>query len=112
MNIRATTLSLCLLWAHANHTFAWENTDVQASQVVKSFMQDDLGCAITNDGKPYYVGELGELWLFPSDHLPIGASLDNFHIAFWNILNKNYLFHIEKSISFCTVTHSWRSKFA
>lgn len=51
----------------------------------------------TKDYQPYYVGELGKAWQFPSDHLPIGATLDNFHIAFWNILNKNYLFHIEEN---------------
>lgn len=44
--------------------------------------------------QPYYVGDVGEAWEFPSDHLAIGATLDDFHIAFWNILNKEYLFHI------------------
>lgn len=47
--------------------------------------------------KAYFVGELGSSWQFPSDHLPIGATLGDFHIAFWNILNKSYLFHIEKN---------------
>jgi hypothetical protein len=43
----------------------------------------------------YAVGELGEAWQFPSDHLPIGVTLGSFHIAFWNNLNKDYLGHIE-----------------
>jgi hypothetical protein len=47
------------------------------------------------DTEAYYVGEMGSAWQFPSDHLPIGATVDHFHIAFWNILNKNYLHHIE-----------------
>lgn len=47
--------------------------------------------------EPYAVGELGKAWQFPSDHLPVGATLGNFHIAFWNILNKNFLFHIEEN---------------
>lgn len=47
--------------------------------------------------QPYEVGEIGEAWQFPSDHLPIGATIGNFHIAFWNILNKNYLGHIEEN---------------
>jgi hypothetical protein len=47
--------------------------------------------------KPYFVGELGVRWQFPSDHFPRGATLGNFHIAFWNILNKNYLGHIEQN---------------
>lgn len=46
---------------------------------------------------PYFVGELGTAWEFPSDHLPIGATVGNFHISFWNILNKNYLGHIEEN---------------
>lgn len=45
----------------------------------------------------YFVGELGANWQFPSDHLPRGATLGNFHIAFWNVLNKDYLFHIENN---------------
>jgi hypothetical protein len=47
--------------------------------------------------QPYFVGELGASWQFPSDHLPRGATIENFHIAFWNILNKNYLGHIEEN---------------
>ena len=43
---------------------------------------------------PYFVGELGGQWQFPSDHLPRGMSVGNLHIAFWNVLNKNYLSHI------------------
>lgn len=45
--------------------------------------------------QPYFVGELGPAWEFPSDHLPIGLTLGSFHIAFWNNLNKDYLGHIE-----------------
>jgi hypothetical protein len=45
----------------------------------------------------YFVGEFGERWQFPSDHLPRGATIGHFHIAFWNILNKDYLHHIEKN---------------
>lgn len=47
--------------------------------------------------EPYYVGEVGASWEFPSDHLPRGATVGNFHIAFWNILYKDYLFHIEEN---------------
>lgn len=47
--------------------------------------------------RSYYVGELGTAWEFPSDHLPIGLNLEHFNIAFWNILNKNYLHHIESN---------------
>lgn len=44
--------------------------------------------------KSYLVGELGEAWEYPSDHLPRGMSIDGTHIVFWNILNKRYLGHI------------------
>lgn len=46
---------------------------------------------------PYFVGEIGSEWQFPSDHLPRGVSVGNLHFAFWNILNKNYLGHIESN---------------
>jgi hypothetical protein len=39
----------------------------------------------------HFVGEIGQKWLFPSDHLPIGATIDNFHIATWNVLNTKYI---------------------
>lgn len=45
----------------------------------------------------YFVGKLGARWQFPSDHLPRGLTVGNFHIVFWNILNKNYLGHIEEN---------------
>jgi hypothetical protein len=47
--------------------------------------------------KSYYVGELGTAWQFPSDHLPVGASIDNIHFALWNTLNTEYLHWIEKN---------------
>lgn len=52
-------------------------------------------CQQTEEYQPYFVGELGSAWEFPSDHLPIGVAVGSFHIAFWNILNKDYLDHIE-----------------
>lgn len=47
--------------------------------------------------KPYRVGELGAEWQFPSDHLPVGASIDDIHFALWNTLNTKYLHWIEKN---------------
>jgi hypothetical protein len=38
-----------------------------------------------------WVGELQERWQFPSDHLPIGMTIDDLHIASWNILNSEYM---------------------
>jgi len=44
-----------------------------------------------------YVGELQELWQFPSDHLPIGMTYEGLHIASWNVLNSHYVGWIEKN---------------
>jgi hypothetical protein len=38
-----------------------------------------------------YVGELQELWQFPSDHLPIGITIDDLHIVSWNVLDADYM---------------------
>jgi endonuclease/exonuclease/phosphatase family metal-dependent hydrolase len=42
----------------------------------------------------YPVGELGEKWQFPSDHLPVAATIGNVNIALWNTLNTRYIYHI------------------
>lgn len=39
----------------------------------------------------HYVGELQESWRFTSDHLPMGATIDDFHIVTWNVLNSAYI---------------------
>ena len=41
--------------------------------------------------KGSYVGELHEKWQFPSDHLPIGMTLNGIHIASWNVLDAAYM---------------------
>jgi endonuclease/exonuclease/phosphatase family metal-dependent hydrolase len=38
-----------------------------------------------------YVGELQELWQFPSDHLPIGMEMGNSRFASWNVLDAAYM---------------------
>lgn len=38
-----------------------------------------------------HVGELQEKWQFPSDHLPIGMTLDDIQIASWNVLNSHHM---------------------
>src|ERR1700722_11429127 len=44
-----------------------------------------------------YVGELQGRWQFPSDHLPIGMTIDGLHIASWNILNSEFMDWIFKN---------------
>ncbi len=46
-----------------------------------------------------YVGRLEALWQFPSDHLPIGISLDDLHIASWNVLDSKYMWWVTKKDS-------------
>lgn len=43
------------------------------------------------DPKGIYVGELQEKWKFPSDHLPIGLTIDNLHLVSWNVLNTQHI---------------------
>lgn len=42
----------------------------------------------------FAVGELGAAWQFPSDHLPVGATVGNIHLVSWNILETRYLHYI------------------
>lgn len=57
---------------------------------------DEINSEVPYYSEPYYVGKLGESWKYPSDHLPRGATVGNFNIAFWNILNKAYLKYIQQ----------------
>lgn len=41
-----------------------------------------------------YVGELQEKWQFPSDHLPIGFSINGLNIVSWNILNPVFMDYV------------------
>lgn len=45
----------------------------------------------------HFVGELHEAWAFPSDHLPVGATIHDFHLATWNVLNSAFMDWIEKN---------------
>lgn len=43
------------------------------------------------------VGELQEKWKFSSDHLPIGAKVDDFNLLSWNVLNTRYIGWVMKN---------------
>lgn len=43
-----------------------------------------------------FVGKLKDAWQFPSDHLPIGVSVDGIEIVSWNVLNTVYLNWVEE----------------
>lgn len=84
--------------------------DIETSQVIRderftkvaldylSVHLDAMSIALKNttSQKKYYVGELHEAWKFPSDHLPVGATVDNFHLLTWNTLNSKFIDWIEK----------------
>lgn len=74
---------------------AFLSNSISAYEEIKSSESESYQPYFTGGHLPFYVGELGPKWQFPSDHLPRGMSIGDTHIAFWNILNKNYLNHIE-----------------
>lgn len=39
----------------------------------------------------FHIGELQEKWKFPSDHLPVGITVNGLNIASWNVLNTEYI---------------------
>lgn len=50
-----------------------------------------LQLAESDGAKGQYVGELQERWKFPSDHLPIGATIDGLNYLSWNVLDPAYM---------------------
>ena len=58
-----------------------------------------LGAPLARAQEPMgvVVGELQERWTFPSDHLPIGATVDGLKIASWNVLNTLFIEWIERN---------------
>lgn len=66
------------------------------AQVINYPDQTQTAVAFAPTYDPISIEKPENTWNMPSDHLPIGATLGNVHIAFWNILNKNYLNHIEE----------------
>jgi hypothetical protein len=52
---------------------------------------------MSTEPKGVVVGELQDHWKFPSDHLPIGATIDGLRIASWNVLNALFIDWIERN---------------
>lgn len=82
-------LSLCCTAFYSNNISAYEE--------IKSSRSESYQSSFIDEHRPFFIGELGAKWQFPSDHLPRGLSIGDIHIAFWNILNKNYMKYIEKN---------------
>jgi endonuclease/exonuclease/phosphatase family metal-dependent hydrolase len=71
---------------HSRYLAKRQQFEVQYQQNISVLLTDKV---------PFFVGELGDQWQFPSDHLPVGMSINGIHFANWNILNTDYLNHIE-----------------
>ncbi len=74
------------------------NTHLESSAKIgnKSLMKKmQLNLLPSSTLTPHHVGALEEKWQFTSDHLPMGAKLDDFHIVTWNVLNSEYMGWIE-----------------
>jgi len=71
--------------AQSNQQTAVATHNVEASSPASS-----TSSPMKEEGQSY-VGELGEKWQFPSDHLPVGGKVGNVHVISWNILNKNFM---------------------
>lgn len=56
-----------------------------------------VATATASPSTSFFVGELGKAWRFPSDHLPIGITVNGLRFAHWNILDTNYLHYIENN---------------
>src|SRR5579872_6905049 len=68
-------------------------TSVEATSQRSSIrrMKHQLAAMPSLQPKGVYVGELQELWQFPSDHLPIGMTFDDLHFVSWNVLDAEYM---------------------
>ncbi|MDP1836771.1 MAG: HD domain-containing protein [Chlamydiales bacterium] len=54
--------------------------------------------AVEKNSTPcFQIGEVGSSWEFPSDHLPVGCTINDIHIASWNVLDVKYLRWIENN---------------
>ena len=60
---------------------------------LKLFNKSDSPSAVPEAKK---VGKLGRKWRYHSDHLPVGAMVDGFQVASWNVLNTAYIDNLKK----------------
>jgi guanosine-3',5'-bis(diphosphate) 3'-pyrophosphohydrolase len=61
------------------------------------FVSRLVGSSEFNSTLHFAVGELAETWQFPSDHLPVGATVNGIPIASWNVLDTAALHWIESN---------------
>lgn len=63
--------------------------DLSSNCIGSGSLFDNCRCQMQPMGS--YVGQLKERWQFPSDHLPIGITLNGISYASWNVLDNAHM---------------------
>lgn len=95
--IKMIILALTLISLTAS---AFSATTVEKTRLLNKIVSDSSSQAKLFALKApmgQFIGELQERWQFPSDHLPIGMTIDGMNIASWNVLNAAYMDWIDKN---------------
>ncbi|MCX6991138.1 MAG: hypothetical protein NTX49_08775 [Chlamydiae bacterium] len=95
-NLRIS-VSLALIIAMTPLIAAPQTQNIAATEKSTSYktsikrIKEQLAQSAKLEARGTYVGELQELWQFPSDHLPISMTMGDIHIASWNVLDADYM---------------------
>lgn len=81
-----------------NRYFQWGEKLSQVISGVNAPLEDKLKSMVENQFfiPEVEVGKLGEKWHFPSDHLPVGITVNGIHMASWNVLNTSFMHWIDE----------------
>ena len=91
------SVSLALLVAIAPLISSEQRQNITATEKRTSYktsitrIKEQLAQTAKLQPRGTYVGKVEELWQFPSDHLPIGMTMDDIHIVSWNVLDADYM---------------------
>jgi len=91
------SVSLALLVAIAPLISSEQRQNITATEKRTSYktsitrIKEQLAQTAKLQPRGTYVGKVEELWQFPSDHLPIGMTMDHIHIVSWNVLDADYM---------------------
>jgi len=87
-----------VIWGKSRKTnyVLWGAKLAQVLRGTNSALEQAIDKEVTTHFQSYFptrieVGKLGPLWQFPSDHLPIGACVDDIEMVSWNVLNNTYM---------------------
>ena len=91
------SISLAMIMARAPIISEQQTQNVASTEKTTSYkasitrIKELLSQSTKLEPKGTYVGKLKERWQFPSDHLPIGITIGDTHIASWNVLDADYM---------------------